>query len=205
MSNYYFLFPFHRWRKWDTERLSCLPNCIPGPSQALVTDLDLIPNSWLWACWGYCCHITGVGIWASKYKVYRGPIPSWPGSPLTVASDLSRGFTTLCIHYLEYYLIWSKTYIAQGTIFSQIRSDQISCSVVSDSLRPHESQHARPLCPSPTPRVHSDSRLSSQWCHPAISSSVVNFIYGCHNLNFMEFSHITKLFFFAPPNFKKLF
>ena len=39
-----------------------------------------------------------------------------------------------------------------------IRSDQISCSVVSDSLRPHESQHARPPCPSPTPRVHSHSR-----------------------------------------------
>ena len=44
----------------------------------------------------------------------------------------------------------------------QIRSDQISRSVVSDSLRPHESQHARPPCPSPTPGVHSDSRSSSQ-------------------------------------------
>ena len=43
-----------------------------------------------------------------------------------------------------------------------IRSDQISRSVMSDSLPPHESQHARPLCPSPTPRVHSDSRPSSQ-------------------------------------------
>ena len=45
---------------------------------------------------------------------------------------------------------------------SPIRSDQISRSVLSDSLRPHESQHARPPCPSPTPRVHSDSRPSSQ-------------------------------------------
>ena len=54
----------------------------------------------------------------------------------------------------------------------QLRSDQISRSVVSDSLWPHESQHARPPCPSPTPGVHSDSRPSSQWCHPAISSSV---------------------------------
>ena len=43
-----------------------------------------------------------------------------------------------------------------------IRSDQISRSVVSDSLQPHESQHARPPCPSPTPGVHSDSRPSSQ-------------------------------------------
>ena len=46
---------------------------------------------------------------------------------------------------------------------------------MSDSLQPHESQHNRPPCPSPAPGVHSDSRPSSQWCHPAISSSVVPF------------------------------
>ena len=45
----------------------------------------------------------------------------------------------------------------------------------SDSLQPHESQHARPPCPSPTPGVDPDSRPSSQWCHPAISSSVIPF------------------------------
>ena len=48
-------------------------------------------------------------------------------------------------------------------------------SVVSDSLQPHELQHARPPCPSPTPRVHPNPCPSSQWCHPAISSSVVPF------------------------------
>ena len=52
---------------------------------------------------------------------------------------------------------------------------QFSCSVVSDSLWPHESQHARPPCPSPTPGVHPNSCPSSRWCHPAISSSVVPF------------------------------
>ena len=52
---------------------------------------------------------------------------------------------------------------------------QFSHSVVSDCLRPHESQHSRPPCPLPTPGVHSDSRPLSQWCHPAISSSVVSF------------------------------
>ena len=56
-----------------------------------------------------------------------------------------------------------------------LSSVQFSRSVVSDSLRPHESQHARPPCPSSTPRVHPDSRPSSQWSHPAISSSVVPF------------------------------
>ena len=54
-------------------------------------------------------------------------------------------------------------------------SVQFSRSVVSESLQPHESQHARTPCPSPTPRVHSNSGPSSQWCHPAISSSVTLF------------------------------
>ena len=54
-------------------------------------------------------------------------------------------------------------------------SVQFSRSVVSDSLRPHESQHARPPCPSPTPRVYPNPCPSSWWCHPAISSSVIPF------------------------------
>ena len=62
-----------------------------------------------------------------------------------------------------------------GQSHSSFSSVQFSRSVMSDSLRPHELQHARPPCPSPTPGVHSDSRPSSQWCHPAISSSVVTF------------------------------
>ena len=45
-------------------------------------------------------------------------------------------------------------------------SFQFSHSVMSDSLRPHESQHTRPPCPSPSPGVHANSRPSSQWCHP---------------------------------------
>ena len=52
---------------------------------------------------------------------------------------------------------------------------QFSRSVVSDSLRPHGLQHARPPCPSPTPGVHPNSCPLSRWCHPAISSSVVPF------------------------------
>ena len=47
-------------------------------------------------------------------------------------------------------------------------SIQFSCSVMSDSLQPHESQHSRPPCPSPSPGVHSDSHPLSRWCHPAI-------------------------------------
>ena len=52
---------------------------------------------------------------------------------------------------------------------------QFSRSIVSNSLQPHELQHTRPPCPSPSPRVYSNSRPWSQWCHPAISSSVIPF------------------------------
>ena len=58
----------------------------------------------------------------------------------------------------------------------QFSSVQFSHSVVSNSLRHHDSQHTRPPCPSLTPRVHSNSCPSSQWCHPSISSSVVPFL-----------------------------
>ena len=56
-----------------------------------------------------------------------------------------------------------------------LNSVRFSCSVVSDSLRPHRLQHARPLCPSPTPGVYSNSCPLSWWYHPTISSSVIPF------------------------------
>ena len=56
---------------------------------------------------------------------------------------------------------------------SQFSSVHFSCSLVSDSLQPHGLQHTRPPCPSPTPRVYSNSCPLSRWCHPAISSSVI--------------------------------
>ena len=77
---------------------------------------------------------------------------------------------------------------------NSLRSDQISRSVASDSLRPHESQHARPSYPSPTPRVHWDSRPSSQWCHPAISSSVVPFSSCLQSLPASESFPTSQLF-----------
>ena len=58
---------------------------------------------------------------------------------------------------------------------SSVSSVQFSRSVVSDSLRPHESQHTRPPCPSTIPGVYPNSCPSSQWCHPTISSSVIHF------------------------------
>ena len=60
-------------------------------------------------------------------------------------------------------------------MFRTFSSVQFSHSVMSDSLRPHELQHTRPPCPSPTPRVHPNPCPLSQWCHPTVSSSVVPF------------------------------
>ena len=73
-------------------------------------------------------------------------------------------------------------------------SVQFSHSVVSDSLRPHELQHARPPCPSPTPGVHSDSHPLSWWCHPAISSSVIPFSSCPQSLPASESFPMSQLF-----------
>ena len=75
-----------------------------------------------------------------------------------------------------------------------ISSVQFSRSVVSDSLWPHESQHIRPPGPSPSPGVHSDSCPSSQWCHPAISSSVVTFSSCPQSLPASESFSMSQLF-----------
>jgi len=69
-----------------------------------------------------------------------------------------------------------------------------SHSVMSDSLWLHESQHARPPCPSPTPRVHSNSCPSSWWCHPAISSSIVPFSSCPQSLPASESFPMSQLF-----------
>ena len=85
-------------------------------------------------------------------------------------------------------LLWRK--ITQH----QFSSVQFSHSVVSDSLQPHELQHARPPCPSPTPRVHSDSLPSSPWCHPPISSLVVPFSSCPQSLPASESFPMSQLF-----------
>ena len=76
-------------------------------------------------------------------------------------------------------------------LFSSV---QFSRSVVSDSLWPHELQHARLPFPSPTPRVHSNSHPSSQWCHPAISSSIVPFSSCPQSLPASESFPMSQLF-----------
>ena len=84
----------------------------------------------------------------------------------------------------DYFLISSdrttgeiqEIYVSWWTVKVKVKHTvQFSCSVITDSLRPHGPQHARPPCPSLTPRVHPNPCPWSQWCHPTISSSVVHF------------------------------
>ena len=82
----------------------------------------------------------------------------------------------------------------------QFSSVQFSLSVVSDSLWPHESQLARPPCPSPTPRVYSNSCPSSWWCHPAIPSSVLPFSSCPQSLPASESFPMSQLFAWGGQN-----
>ena len=87
--------------------------------------------------------------------------------------------------------IWLWTWCFEVSMISSV---QFSHSVMSDSLWPHELQHARPPCPSSTPGVHSNSHPSSRWCHPAISSSVIPFSSCPQSLPASESFPINQLF-----------
>ena len=81
-------------------------------------------------------------------------------------------FLSAILSHFIFEVLFRSVVIGITATFSSV---QFSHSVVSDSLQPYESRHARPPCPSPTPGVHSNSYPSSQWCHPTISSAVVPF------------------------------
>ena len=86
-----------------------------------------------------------------------------------------QGFFNTCKSINVIHHIRKKNGHRRNLLQHQFSSVQFSRSVLSDSLRPHELQHARPPCPSPTPGIHPNSCPLSQWCYPAISSSVIPF------------------------------
>ena len=88
-------------------------------------------------------------------------------------------------------ILWRKE-LCRGK--TRVFSDQFSRSGLCDSFRPHELQHARPPCPSPSPGVHSNSCPLSQWCHPAISSSIVPFSSCPQSLPASESFPMSQLF-----------
>ena len=105
-------------------------------------------------------------------------------------------FSIICAFFLSFFFFFALCLVFSSFLQWKARfsSVQFSCLVVPDSLRPHESQHARPPCPSPTPGVHSDSCPSSQWCHPTISSSVVPFSSCPQSLSASESFPMSQLF-----------
>ena len=113
----------------------------------------------------------------------------WLIYSVVYVSGIQKSDSDMCV----YICVCVYTYIFSNFI-PLYHSVQFSCSVASDSLRPHELQHARPPCPSPTPRVHSDSCASSRWCHPAISSSVVPFSSCPQSLPASESFPVSQLF-----------
>ena len=110
--------------------------------------------------------------WCTPFPIWKQPIVSSP--VLTVASWPAYRFPRRQVRWSGIHISWQifQFVVIHTKTFSSV---QFSHSVVSDSLRSHESQHARPPCPSQTPGVYSNSCPSSQWCHPAISSSVIPF------------------------------
>ena len=140
----------------------------------------LKPSDATWYIWGtriisFTAHTPWTWItvkWLlSVIATNQGKIPLWSKTKFFVSGmSLSRKNRIRKLH-----LFWDYHGQVLYTVFFPFSSVLFSRSVLSDSLRPHELQHTRPPCPSPTPRVHSNSCPSSWWCHPAISSSVVPF------------------------------
>ena len=103
-------------------------------------------------------------------------------------------FSFLCSYFYSIHELFKEWIKVSYAYLIAFRSDQISRSVMSDSLWPHEWQYPRPPCPSPALRVHPESRPSSQWCHPAISSSVIPFSSCSQSLPASESFPMTQLF-----------
>ena len=115
-----------------------------------------------------------------------------------LSMTISRSIPVAANGIISFFYDWVNSAFKKLRSWHFVPSDQISRSVVSDSLKPHESQHARPPCPSPSPRVCSNSCPSSQWCHPTLSPSVVPFS-SC-----LQFFPSSGLFqFFASRSFIK--
>jgi len=154
----------------------------------------------------------GLKLNIQKTKIMAsGPITSWEIDEETVetVSDFISGGSKItvdddCSHEIKSRLLLGRKVmtnldrilwdVSLPTKVHLVSSVQVSRSVMSDSLRPHELQHARLPCPSPTPRVHWDSRPLSQWCHPAISSSVVPFSSCRQSLPASESFPMSQLF-----------
>ena len=144
--------------------LSNIPMCV-----CVCVCVCIIPHLFFFLVERKVCFISDASSWWGEGSGHQAKswFPSSPHLPLQLVGQES---------FYRPKSGWGGAYIwTQRSQLSQFSSVQFSRSVVSDSFRPHELQHARPPCPSPTPGVYWNSCPSSRWCHPAISSSVVPF------------------------------
>ena len=157
----------------------------PTMSQILSQILYLITFEFSQPCEGLLTLRFQSGHWVSKHII------------------CSRSETGTRFIWLQSSLAFFSVMLWEWTesFTSSVSSVQISSSVVSDSLWLHESQHTRPPCPSPSPGVHSDSRPSSQGCHPAISSWVVPFSSCPQSLPASESFPMSQLFAWGGQRF----
>ena len=154
---------------------STLPNS-PPPRMPLALIFLRVTASWgwLWAVpWegSLLSPIVSLNCWCVTLSCDRVSSLIRPEIPELTTLSSGLFYRPLFIHIMC--LFWQ--FYLSNFLWYNFSSVQFSHSVMSNSLRPRESQHARPPCPSPTPRVHSDSCGSSRWCHPTISSPVVPF------------------------------
>ena len=149
-------------------------------------------------CYPMDCSLSG----SSVHGIFQARLLEWIVISLSRGSSQPRNWTQVSHTAGRLFTVWATRQAHLIICWWTLRllpclgycSVQFSHSVVSDSLWPHESQHAKPPCPLPTPGVHSDSRPSSQWCHAAISSSVIPFSSCPQSLPASESFPMSQLF-----------
>ena len=151
-----------------------------------------------WPKWHHCSNLPSYSCPLASLLCPQAPFQkmneAWNGSGTHSADSLYVLEGPWCSHSVSL----NFEYIYQTWEYLSV---QFSCSVMSDSLRPHELQHARSPCLSPTPGIHSDSRPSSQWCRPAISSSVVLFSSCPQSLPASESFPVSQFFAFIAHSY----
>jgi len=197
LFNFTILYWFCHISKWICHRHTCVPHpepssllpphtiplgrpSAPAPSiQNPASNLDWWLVSYM-ILYLFQCH--------SPKSSHPLPLPQSP-------KDCSMHQCLFCclVYRVIVTIFLNSIYMCWYTVLMS-PSVQFSRSVVSNSLRPHESQHSRPSCPSPTPGVHPNSCASSWWCHPAISSSVVPFSSCPQSLPASESFPMSQLF-----------
>ena len=119
------------------------------------------------------CTLNSKGTWMlARCSIHCVATPLLPPPSSPPRSSRSHCLKLYTDHSSEKIYRWLASICKEDEHRWLFSSVQFSCSVASDSSRPHGPQHARPPCPSPPPGVYSDSSPLSQWCHPTSSSSV---------------------------------